>query len=233
MKGFLKNKKIILILIIGGVLVIAPTVLALETNWPNSPAGTSLTDQSKLPDLIKYLYEWGIALGGLAVFISLLIAGVQYLTSLGDPTSMKEAMSRIQSAALGLVLLLSSWLILNTINPDLVSFTTEPLNLSNINPETIDVKMPSIETKPCEQIIVYYSGGEVSLAKGACKTISLSGSSITRSEGKVDGKTSTTCRGSLEFFTSSDCSKDKIGGYPATNESMTIDQRVGSIKFFY
>jgi len=105
---------------------------ALETSWPNSPAGTPLTRCSTLPMMVKYFYEWGISLGGLAAFISLIIAGFQYLTSVGNPTIMKEAMDRIKSASFGMVLLLGSWLILNTINPQLTTFRTGPMDLSGI-----------------------------------------------------------------------------------------------------
>ena len=41
------------------------TKTKLEVTWPNSPMGTPLTIKSKLTDLIKYFYEWGIGLGGL------------------------------------------------------------------------------------------------------------------------------------------------------------------------
>jgi len=94
----------------------------LQTNWPRSPMGTSLSGCGTLPVMIKYIYEWGIVLGGLAAFIALLMAGFQYLTSVGDPSKMKEAQSQIISAILGLILLLGSWLVLNTINPALTTF---------------------------------------------------------------------------------------------------------------
>jgi len=112
-------------LVVLGILTTNSTALALQVNWPDSPLGTPLNGDSELPQLIQYLYEWGIALGGLAAFIALLIAGFQFLTSAGNPTQMSEARGRIQSAAVGLVLLLGSWLILYTINPDLTTF--EPL----------------------------------------------------------------------------------------------------------
>ena len=59
-------------------------------------------------------FHWGIA-----VFISLLIGGFLYLTSAGNPARMGEAKDRIFSALIGLVLLFSIYLILNTINPEL------------------------------------------------------------------------------------------------------------------
>ena len=118
-----KDFLILFFLLIVGLFAINSAALALQVTWPDSPAGTPLNDGSELPNLIQYLYEWGISLGGLAVFISLIIAGIQYLSSFGNPISMKEALDRIKSAFLGLILLLSSWLILNTINSDLTSFS--------------------------------------------------------------------------------------------------------------
>jgi hypothetical protein len=69
--------------------------------------------------MVKYFYEWGIFIGGLAVLVSLLIGGFLYLTSVGNPTRMAEAKDRIFSALIGLVLLFAIYLILRTINPDL------------------------------------------------------------------------------------------------------------------
>lgn len=104
----------------------------LETNWPPSPAGTVLSRCSTLPDLVRYFYEWGLTIGGILTFVALLFSGVLYLTSVGKPEAMKEAKDRATSAFLGLILLFGCWLILNTINPELTSFKSGPLNLSGI-----------------------------------------------------------------------------------------------------
>lgn len=120
MRKFIKNKKIIFCVAFFILFVSAPTVLALETIWPSSPISKiQMAIGMELPTLIKYFYEWGLALGGIAAFIALVIAGVQYMTSTGNPAAMKAATDRIKSAFLGLVLLLGSWLLLNTINPQL------------------------------------------------------------------------------------------------------------------
>jgi len=121
MKNFIKNKKLFFFFFLGALLI-ASQVLALELSWPPSPAShILLTESIPLPKLVKYFYEWGIALGGFAAFIALIMAGFQYLTSVGSPVAIKEAKDRIQSAVFGLVLLLGSWLILNTINPELTT----------------------------------------------------------------------------------------------------------------
>ena len=119
-----QNKKIFVFFLLG-FFIIAFQVSALELDWPLSPVSgvdlNFLTEGKELPQMVKYLYEWGITLGGLAAFIALIMAGFQYLTSAGNENAMKEAKDKIQSAILGLVLLLSSWLILNTINPQLTT----------------------------------------------------------------------------------------------------------------
>jgi len=120
------KKKIIFLIILFGIFTINPVVLASEIWWPDSPFDTILDPDgsrtgtpSTLTDMVRYFYEWGIFIGGLAVFISLIIGGFLYLTSMGNPARMSEARDRIFSALIGLVLLFSIYLILNTINPEL------------------------------------------------------------------------------------------------------------------
>ena len=105
----------------------------LEVDWPPSPSGITLSRCSTFTDFIRYFYEWGLTIGGLATFLSLLIAGVSYLTSVGKPEAMNQAKDRATSAIFGLLLLFGSWIILNTINPELTNFTAEPLKLGDIN----------------------------------------------------------------------------------------------------
>lgn len=115
-------KKIFLFLLVWAGLFVGSTVLAGLVNWPPSPiTGIEMNATKELHELIGYIYEWGVALGGLALFIVLIIAGVQYLTSAGKPETMRAAKDRIQSGIIGLILLLSVWLILNTISPALVT----------------------------------------------------------------------------------------------------------------
>lgn len=103
-------------------------VSALELNWPNSPFGTPLNDDSTLTDMIRYFYEWGIFLGGVLVLISFIIGGIQYISSAGNPVLMNEAKQRILSALIGLGLLLGIYLILNAINPELTIITAPSIS---------------------------------------------------------------------------------------------------------
>ncbi|MFQ6049465.1 MAG: hypothetical protein ACE5J0_00250 [Candidatus Paceibacterales bacterium] len=156
MEGFIKNKKFLLLLVLSGTLGIVSVTFALEINWPASPGGTQLTDTTTLPQMVQYFYEWGITIGGIATFFALVMAGFQYLTSIGRPEAMRAAMGRIQSAIFGLVLLLTSWLVLNTINPELTTLRTPSISPPSGSLEEIEF---NLSTSPCEKAILYDQTG--------------------------------------------------------------------------
>jgi hypothetical protein len=141
MRNILKVNRVFLLLLVFTILFIFSVAFALEVNWPKSPLGTDLvascstiqaTSSCNFATLTKYFYEWGIALGGLATFVALVIAGFQYLTSMGEPARLAEARGKIRSAIFGLILLLGSWIILNTINPQLLSFSPLSYNVGSL-----------------------------------------------------------------------------------------------------
>lgn len=85
-----------------------------------------LGDATGLGDLLSRLFTFGMRFVGIAAFIMFIIGGVQYMVAGDkDPT---EAKNRMKNAAIGLGIALISWLILFTINPDLV----KKLNLTNL-----------------------------------------------------------------------------------------------------
>jgi len=137
-----------------GVRLVTPTTT--HVNWPPSPLGTNITPATQFHELIRYLYEWGIALGGIFVFIVIVKSGIEYLTSMGDPGKMSKSLESIKSAALGLILLLSSWLILNTINPQLTTLRPLPNLWGEFgNPPDIRHLDPGQNVAPCHFILVY------------------------------------------------------------------------------
>jgi hypothetical protein len=72
---------------------------------------------------------------------------------MGEPAKLGEAKDRIRSAFFGLILLLGSWLILNTINPQLTTFKSK-LELVEV-PTTTEWLLGSAELKPCEFAVLY------------------------------------------------------------------------------
>lgn len=160
MRKFLKNKNIILIIF--GLLIIFSLLFSLkvygevrlETDWPVAPGGKELEASSTLVDFIDYAYRWAMLLGGLFAFFALIMGGFQYLTSTGDPNKMRDAKERVIAAILGLVLLLSTYVILNTLNPELLTMrmptTSVPWG------EYGGWEAPDL-SRPCEFVKIYDS----------------------------------------------------------------------------
>ncbi len=73
-----------------------------------------------LGQLIQQIFTWSLGILGIAVFVMFFYAGFLWLTAAGNTSKVGEAKSRMTNAIFGAILLLSSYLILNTINPDFV-----------------------------------------------------------------------------------------------------------------
>lgn len=95
---------------------------SVESPYPNIPGATTPTVITKdlLPSYVEYIFNLTVAISGLIAFGVLIIAGVRFMTSGGDVNTMKDAKEQIFSAFLGLLILLCAYIILNTINPQLV-----------------------------------------------------------------------------------------------------------------
>lgn len=77
------------------------------------------------PTLLGNIYKIAITIGALFSVAMLTISGIRYMLS--DVVTDKErARKRITACLYGLVLIAISWLILNTINPQLTTFTLNP-----------------------------------------------------------------------------------------------------------
>ncbi len=93
----------------------------LEITYPVIPGEPTLKYvHTELPVYIKYIFRFSIWIVGFLIFGALIYSGVKYLTSFGNPEKLSDARRGILSAFLGGTILLSSVLILNTINPQLV-----------------------------------------------------------------------------------------------------------------
>lgn len=136
------------------LLLSITNVFAYELTWPDSPAGTSIRDGANITTLAKYIYEWGISIGVLCAFIALIIAGVKYMTSTGNTSKITEAKQDIKDAFIGLALLLSSWLILNTINPALTDLKIPTIE-GNKDPFKNSFKPQELPKGKCVKVIFW------------------------------------------------------------------------------
>ena len=72
-------------------------------------------------DYISGMFRLFITLGALFAVLMIVLAGISYMTS-SSPLKLKAAQERATAALYGLLLLVACWLILYTINPNLLRF---------------------------------------------------------------------------------------------------------------
>lgn len=95
----------------------------LELQYPTVPgAEAPTTTKTVLSQYVKYLFNFSIIIAGIIAFGVIIFGGVKWLTSAGSPAQASDAKDQALAGILGLVVLLSSYLILTTINPQLVIF---------------------------------------------------------------------------------------------------------------
>lgn len=89
--------------------------------------------EGQSPDFLTYLRNifvmlvWIVGIGGMFMIA---LGGFWYITSAGNNARVLQAKRLIWDAIVGLALVLTAWLILHTINPDLVIFRFQSLDWS-------------------------------------------------------------------------------------------------------
>lgn len=91
------------------------------------PLGNNQSPQTP-GEYVKTFFIFGLGLAGIAALFAIVFGGVQYLLSAGNAALKTYGRQWIFAGLSGLFLLLCSYLILITINPQLVSLTLPPLN---------------------------------------------------------------------------------------------------------
>jgi hypothetical protein len=109
-------------------LISAGFVLAMEIDYPQVPGATAPSAKD-LPGYIRYIFNFSIWIAGFVAFAVMIAGGVRYLTSAGNPSVTGDAKDQIFAGILGLIILLSSYIILSTLNPQLLFFDITVLKL--------------------------------------------------------------------------------------------------------
>ncbi len=99
------------------------TIKAGGDDFAGSPTLGIPTGYKSLGELITFIFAWSLRLLGITVFVMIFYAGVIWMTAHGDTGQVGDAKKRMTNAVLGAILLLSAYLILYTINPNLVGGT--------------------------------------------------------------------------------------------------------------
>lgn len=135
MKKLVNIKKLLLLLILSVIFLytiynipntsMAVAQVQLETGLPNVPR--QLPAENTLPTYIKYLFIFGLSSISILALAYMIMGGVMYILAAGNSSLVAEAKDTIFQALLGLAVLLVSYLLLRTINPDLVNLRNPDL----------------------------------------------------------------------------------------------------------
>ncbi len=111
--------------------VAAPFVQLTKTDTPGGSGLEQLYSTTNLSDFLNGLFKFAITIGAIVAVLRIAYAGYLYMGS--DMWSSKgKAKEILGDVTLGLLLLLSIWIILNQINPDILKLDA----LKNITPAT-------------------------------------------------------------------------------------------------
>lgn len=116
------------------IILLSTSVLAqvkLETALP--PINGQPAPGSGLPQYINYLFVFGLGLITFLALTEMIIGGITYILAAGNVVKVEEAKDRIFQALFGVGILLISYLLLRTINPDLVNLRNPSLTPTKFN----------------------------------------------------------------------------------------------------
>ncbi len=118
----------------------ADFVSALEVNYPNLPDTEPpqqflqrVSPEEALPLYIDYFFKLAIWILGFVAFGATVYGGTLYLTSTGEPEKLNKAREYLSSAFFGVLILLTSYLVLSIISPDLIKL--EPPKIEEVKIE--------------------------------------------------------------------------------------------------
>lgn len=128
----LKRKHIIYGLIFIGIFCLVSIAHAEGLTYKPLQPIPGITSASDLPTYLKALFNLGIAAAGLLAVLMIMYGGVKYMSTEAY-SGKSDAKDIIIRSLLGLLLAFASWLILFTINPDLLNLD---FSMEEIDTET-------------------------------------------------------------------------------------------------
>ncbi len=97
---------------------------------PNIPGLTSISTSGPA-GWVRGFYNFALIIAGILAFGAIVYGGVLSATSAGNAAKLSEGRSWIWSARIGLLLLAGAYVILYTINPNLVNLQNPTLSSTN------------------------------------------------------------------------------------------------------
>jgi hypothetical protein len=123
-----------------GELQVGTTGFTPSVNIPCAPIakGTCPNPTEGIAQYVARIYQFSLMVVGLLALAGLVLGAVKYILSAGNIVSQEDARDQMKAAIFGILILLGAYLILRTINPDLVTLR---------NPSILKVVEPVKDTK--------------------------------------------------------------------------------------
>lgn len=122
----------------------------------NSSAPTQINPSNLVSEYVIPLYYIFIGLSGVLAVLVIVVGGFLYISS-DSITGKTSGRTWVKNALIGLVLILGSGLILQTINPNLLKLTNIGLNLPSTTPEFTPVEGTGILTGGTKYYVTVYT----------------------------------------------------------------------------
>lgn len=100
--------------------------------WPSAELTVHIGETETVVDLADYIavvYNYAVGIAGIIAAVMMMIGGFQYLMAGGDAGRVAAGKQKIKNAIVGLFLALSAFLILQTINPNIVKLELPKVKL--------------------------------------------------------------------------------------------------------
>ena len=109
---------------------------AMEITYPEIKTITGetiqITDETTPTGVLVYLFYILVSLGAVVALVVLVLAGLNLVMAGGEISKVSGAKKQIMGAAIGLVVLFSSYLILSIINPELLKIKANPIDCDKV-----------------------------------------------------------------------------------------------------
>ncbi len=128
---------IIMVMVFGSVLFVHAQTSTVPSSTPDLQLPEFTHESSSIASMINKIYIYALSIAGVLAIVMIVYGGISYALDPGNAAKQGEAKEIMQSAIWGIVLLAGAYVILKTINPDLVQLKDLPLD--KIQLSTLDL----------------------------------------------------------------------------------------------
>lgn len=117
------------------VIMLTPWVVAAQAQGGGNPCTSGAA--GNFGQCVSQIYMWSLGLSAMLAVVMTVFGGYMVMTARGNAQQSEKGKSFILSSLIGMVLLMGAYLLLSTINPDLVDF-------GSINSDTFDQQIQTV-----------------------------------------------------------------------------------------